>query len=146
MIVVPEDTKYTMFRCLLSSLYKKWLWTPGTGSYFGDKMPLTAWVSLRKGSPLLLRRNKTLLSNTGLKNWCSIYSSTPNESLSLQPYDCSPPGSSINPPDKNIGMGCHSLLQGIFPTQGSNPGLYIAGRFFMIWATREAHHDKRHYK
>ena len=24
---------------------------------------------------------------------------------------------------KNIGVGCHSLLQGIFPTQGSNPGL-----------------------
>ena len=26
-------------------------------------------------------------------------------------------------PDKNTGMGCHVLLQGIFPTQGSNPGL-----------------------
>ena len=24
---------------------------------------------------------------------------------------------------KNTGMGCHSLLQGSFPTQGSNPGL-----------------------
>ena len=24
---------------------------------------------------------------------------------------------------KNIGVGCHALLQGIFPTQGSNPGL-----------------------
>ena len=26
-------------------------------------------------------------------------------------------------PDKNIGVGSLSLLQGIFPTQGSNPGL-----------------------
>ena len=26
-------------------------------------------------------------------------------------------------PGKNTGMGCHSLLQGIFPTQGLNPGL-----------------------
>ena len=26
-------------------------------------------------------------------------------------------------PGKNTGMGCHSLLQGIFPTQGSKPGL-----------------------
>ena len=26
-------------------------------------------------------------------------------------------------PGKNSGMGCHSLLQGIFPTQGSNQGL-----------------------
>ena len=26
-------------------------------------------------------------------------------------------------PDKNTGVGCHSLLQGIFLTQGSNPCL-----------------------
>ena len=30
---------------------------------------------------------------------------------------------SMDFPGKNIGVGCHSLLQGIFPTQGSNPGL-----------------------
>ena len=28
-----------------------------------------------------------------------------------------------NSPGKNTGVGCHSLLQGIFSTQGSNPGL-----------------------
>ena len=40
------------------------------------------------------------------------------------PVDCSPPGSSSwNSPGKNTGMGSHSLLQGIFPTQGSNLGL-----------------------
>ena len=26
-------------------------------------------------------------------------------------------------PGKNTGVGCHALLQGIFLTQGSNPGL-----------------------
>ena len=26
-------------------------------------------------------------------------------------------------PGKNTGVGCHALLHGIFPTQGSNPGL-----------------------
>ena len=26
-------------------------------------------------------------------------------------------------PGKSTGVGCHFLLQGIFPTQGSNPGL-----------------------
>ena len=34
-------------------------------------------------------------------------------------------------PGKNTGVGCHFLLQGIFPTQGSNPCLHvscIAGR------------------
>ena len=41
------------------------------------------------------------------------------------PLDCSPPGSSVNgdSPGKNTGVGCHALLQGIFPTQGLNPGL-----------------------
>ena len=36
--------------------------------------------------------------------------------------DCSLPGSS-DFPGKNTGVGCHFLLQGIFPTQGSNPYL-----------------------
>ena len=39
-----------------------------------------------------------------------------------------------------LGMGCRALLQGIFPIQGSNPGLCIAGGFFTFWATREALH------
>ena len=29
-------------------------------------------------------------------------------------------------------MGCHFLLQRIFPTQGSNPGLHIAGRLYHL--------------
>ena len=39
--------------------------------------------------------------------------------------DYSPPGSSVlaGSPDKNTGVGCHAFLQGIFLTQGSNPGL-----------------------
>ena len=38
--------------------------------------------------------------------------------------DYSPPGSCPwDFPGKNTGVGCHFLLQGIFPTQGSNPGL-----------------------
>ena len=41
------------------------------------------------------------------------------------PMDCTPPGSSVHgdSPGKHTGVGCHALLQGIFPTQGSNPGL-----------------------
>ena len=41
------------------------------------------------------------------------------------PMDCSLPGSSVhgNSPGKNTGVGRHALLPGIFPTQGSNPGL-----------------------
>ena len=33
-------------------------------------------------------------------------------------------------PRKNTGVGCHFLLQGIFPTQGSNLVSCIAGEFF----------------
>ena len=51
-----------------------------------------------------------------------------NETLNVNrdnPMDCSPSGSSIHgdSPDKNTGVGCLSLLQGTFPTQGSNLGL-----------------------
>ena len=40
------------------------------------------------------------------------------------PADCSPPGSSVHgdSPGKNTVVGCHALLQRIFPTQGLNPG------------------------
>ena len=39
--------------------------------------------------------------------------------------DCSLPGSSVHgdSPGKNTGVHCRALLQRIFPTQGSNPGL-----------------------
>ena len=41
------------------------------------------------------------------------------------PMDYTLPGSSVhrNSPGKNTGVDCHALLQGIFPTQGPNPGL-----------------------
>ena len=41
------------------------------------------------------------------------------------PMECSPPGSSVHgdSPGKITGVGCHALFQGIFLTQGSNPGL-----------------------
>ena len=41
------------------------------------------------------------------------------------PMDCNPTRLLCpwNSPGKNTGVGCHALLQRIFPTQGSNPGL-----------------------
>ena len=41
------------------------------------------------------------------------------------PRDWSPPGSTVHgiSPSKNTGVGCHFLLQGIFPTQRLNPHL-----------------------
>ena len=39
--------------------------------------------------------------------------------------ECSMPDSSVHgdSPGKNTGVGCHAILHGIFPTQGSYPGL-----------------------
>ena len=43
---------------------------------------------------------------------------------------------------KNTGVGCHAHLQGIFPTQGLNPRLFmslaLAGRFFTTSTNWEA--------
>ena len=45
--------------------------------------------------------------------------------------DCSPLGSSVHGDSsgKNTGVGCHALLQGIFPIQGSNTGLPYCRQF-----------------
>ena len=50
----------------------------------------------------------------------------PQSCLTLcKPMDCSLPGSSVHrvSPGKNTGVGCHALLQEMFPIQGSNSGL-----------------------
>ena len=47
--------------------------------------------------------------------------------------DCSLPGFSVLGilHGKNAGVGCHFLLQGIFPTQGLNPGLPCCRQMFL---------------
>ena len=65
------------------------------------------------------------------------------------PTDCSLLGSSIHGifPGKSAGVGCHFPLQGIFPTQESNPGLphcrqtlyclsHQGSPLFQMWETR----------
>ena len=58
---------------------------------------------------------------------CSVAHSCPTL---CDPMDCSMPGPSVHgdSPGKNTGVGCHALLQGIFPTQVS----CIIGGFFTI--------------
>ena len=57
------------------------------------------------------------------------------------PMGSNPPDSSVHgdSPGKNAGVGCHFLLQEILPTKGSSQVSCIAGRFFIIWITRNAH-------
>ena len=72
----------------------------------------------------------------GLKESESVSSSVTSDSL---PMDCSPP---VLCPWKSLGentvRGSLSLLQGIFPRNQTWVSC-IAGRFFTIWATSEAH-------
>ena len=58
---------------------------------------------------------------TMLVCWCLVVQSCPTL---CKPMDCGPPGSSVHgdSPGRNTGVGCRALLQGIFPTQRSNPG------------------------
>ena len=74
----------------------------------------TTFIMKSNGSPLasLLLHEKWNCSRSAVSN-----SLRPHE---LQPTRLPCPWDS---PEKNTGVGSHSLLQGIFPTQGSNPGL-----------------------
>ena len=60
--------------------------------------------------------------------------------------DCSSSGSSVHgdSPGKKTGMGCHTLLQGIFPTQGSNPGL-LHCRQILYWLSHQEGMKKREF-
>ena len=51
---------------------------------------------------------------------------------------------SWNSPGKNTGVDSHSLLQGIIPTQGSNPGLRHSRPLLTVWATREISYCNLH--
>ena len=65
--------------------------------------------------------------------YCSVLFLVAKSCLTLcDPMDHSPPGYSVHreSPGKNAGMCCYALLQGIFPTQGSNPDLPHCGQIF----------------
>ena len=55
---------------------------------------------------------------------CSVLSNS-LQSFGLQPARLLSPWDS---PGKNIGVGCHALLQGIFPTHRESPGLWQCRR------------------
>ena len=63
-----------------------------------------------------------LESHTVCLKWSEVTQSCPTL---CDPMGCSLPGSSSpwDFPGNSTGVDCHFLLQGIFPTQGLNPGL-----------------------
>ena len=68
-------------------------------------------------------------------HFCASLPPPPSHSVvsdSLRPHALQParPLCPWDFPGKNPGVGCHFLLQGIFPAQGSNPVSRIAGQTF----------------
>ena len=92
------------------------MWQPGWEGSLGENgyVYMYGWV------PLLSTRN-----DYDIINQLCVCSVTQLCLTLCNPMDCSPRGSSVlgDSPGKNTGVGCHALLQGIFPTQGLNPGL-----------------------
>ena len=107
------------------------------------------WTSLRfvTSGPIsamdahLLRQLLALVC----KHLCAVLSAVLSCSVvpeSLQPHGLFParllcPWDSLG---KNAGVGCHFLLQGIFPTQESNPGLLYC-RQILYWLSYEGSHE-----
>ena len=73
----------------------------------------------------LLTMRKTRVQSLGREDHLCVCLVTQSCPTLCGPMDYSPPGSSVHgdSPGKNIGVGCHALLQGIFPILGLNPGL-----------------------
>ena len=97
-----------------------------------SQMPVFSPVSLRSllGSGFLVQSPTGTSSRTfeqckftGHMLWWWLSHEVTSESW--DPIDCSLPGSSVHGDSlgKNAGVGCQFLLQGIFPTQESIPGL-----------------------
>ena len=78
------------------------------------------------------------LNSASLWRLCALLCLVVQACLSLcKPMDCRLPGSFVHgdSPNNNARMGCHALLQGIFPIQDQTQASNIVGRFFTFWAT-----------
>ena len=95
-----------------------------------------ALLRYRHRAPVYCRVVVQLWGHRGHRRWNVSHSVMSN---SLPPHGLYPAKLLCpwNFPGKNAGVGCHSLLQGIFLTQGLNLALLHCSRFFTVWATRD---------
>ena len=108
------------------------------------------WVSLQTLNPLPSSHSQqklfwtfTTLTEPHLSSAC-VWAKSLQSCLTLcDPMDRSLPGSSVHgdSPGRNTRAVCHSLLQGIFPTQGSNPGLPHCGQMLYHLSHQGYHHS-----
>ena len=96
----------------------RWRGQVGGGSWWGTAVSVSATSKSTRTHTCVC----TLPNNTCVHacvHACSVATSCPTL---CDTVDCSPPRSSLHgdSPGKNTGVGCHALLQGILPSQGSN--------------------------
>ena len=99
---------------------KSWTWLKLLGSLWkcGEKIPGEPTCFRQEGKKNNFEIHRALLTRS---NWPG---ESESESRSVVSYSLWPHGlySPWNSPGSNTGVGSLSLLQGIFPTQGLNPG------------------------
>ena len=125
--------------------------------YVSNPQFMFEWLILKPFSENSVKRNALLGNSPLIHRWvvvislvfagkhnsdsyavlCLVTRSCPTL---LDSMDYSPTGSSVHGDfwGKNTGVGCHALLQGIFPTRDWTQAAHIIGRFFTVWATKEA--------
>ena len=88
----------------------------------GGTTPRSKQVGLRANQEKAPNRLQLLLLCSP-SIWAVLSHSIVSDSLRLREYSL--PGFSVlrDSPGENTGVRCHALLQGLFPTQGLNPGL-----------------------
>ena len=87
-------------------------------------------------------RSETILHNTIMVNirHCAVCLVVQSRPALCDHMNCTLPASSVLGycPGKNTRVGCHALLQGIFPTQGSHPGLPSCRRILYHLSYKES--------
>ena len=114
----PRGLSSTGYPCALKAFHLSK--TPHTNTsppHSGGSIPSpnSSWSPLPWDGPFELE--KGMQNDTPMKvkdcQWCQTLCRPMEPTRLLRPWDS---------PGKNTGVGCHSLLQGIFLTQGLNPG------------------------
>ena len=110
-----------------------WTGRPGVLQFMGSQRVGHDWVTELNWTQLRLLLFDLLALVSSCVVLCSVSFHT------LQPQGL--PGSFVHriSQARILEWFCHFLLQGIFPTQGSNPRLLHCWRILYHWATREAH-------
>ena len=109
-----------LFKIAFSLIYKLYY----LDNYFKKLMSESweKWIHLYNEFQVYIYTNALKILCCSMGKWSEVAQLCPTL---CNPMDCSLPGASVHWgfSGKSTGVGCHFLLQRIFPTQGSNLGL-----------------------